>query len=346
MQPNSICPKGSTVLVTGANGFVASHIVDQLLQLGYKVRGTVRNIATKAYLEGIFHGRHNPELFSAVIVPDLAVARSCDDVLSGCTGVVHAAANMSMSPDMQIIPSTIAIVQYLLESAARTPSVVRFVYTGTCNSAVEPGANKYYHIDSNSFNDTSLPKTRLPPPHPINQGFLVYYAAKSEAEKLAWQFVREKQPGFIFNAVHPNLNLGPILTLEQPRGCYFLKLLYDGVPQVVDMIGDEVIFPPGQCGDVRDTARLHIAALTEADVQNERLFATHHPFNYNELIRLMKLFAPEGKVLPEEKEGLAENGQTVDEQRSLELLKRMGREGWAPVEDAMRESCLGEEVNK
>lgn len=28
-------PKGSTVLVTGVTGFIASHVADQLLQAGY-----------------------------------------------------------------------------------------------------------------------------------------------------------------------------------------------------------------------------------------------------------------------------------------------------------------------
>ena len=32
------------VLVTGASGYIATHIVKQLLELGYKVRGTVRNL--------------------------------------------------------------------------------------------------------------------------------------------------------------------------------------------------------------------------------------------------------------------------------------------------------------
>lgn len=36
-------PKNALVVVTGANGFIASHVVDQLLLAGYRVRGTVRN---------------------------------------------------------------------------------------------------------------------------------------------------------------------------------------------------------------------------------------------------------------------------------------------------------------
>jgi len=33
------------VLVTGATGFVAKHCIAELLRKGYRVRGTVRNVA-------------------------------------------------------------------------------------------------------------------------------------------------------------------------------------------------------------------------------------------------------------------------------------------------------------
>lgn len=36
-----------TVLVTGATGYIASHVINELLQRGYKVVGTVRNLANK-----------------------------------------------------------------------------------------------------------------------------------------------------------------------------------------------------------------------------------------------------------------------------------------------------------
>ena len=42
------------VLVTGATGYVASHVVEQLLAKGYTVRGTVRNVekASAGHLGG------------------------------------------------------------------------------------------------------------------------------------------------------------------------------------------------------------------------------------------------------------------------------------------------------
>lgn len=39
----TIVPPGGLVLVTGVNGFLASHIALNLLERGYKVRGTVRS---------------------------------------------------------------------------------------------------------------------------------------------------------------------------------------------------------------------------------------------------------------------------------------------------------------
>ncbi|WP_199757615.1 NAD-dependent epimerase/dehydratase family protein [Micromonospora sp. Llam0] len=33
-----------TVLVTGASGFIAGHVIQELLQHGYVVRGTVRDV--------------------------------------------------------------------------------------------------------------------------------------------------------------------------------------------------------------------------------------------------------------------------------------------------------------
>lgn len=41
------------VLVTGASGYLASHIVQQLVRGGYKVRGTVRSLKNEAKVKPI-----------------------------------------------------------------------------------------------------------------------------------------------------------------------------------------------------------------------------------------------------------------------------------------------------
>ena len=47
MAPNDTdlaIPMGSLVVVTGANRYIGSNVVDQFLLAGYRVRGTVRNM--------------------------------------------------------------------------------------------------------------------------------------------------------------------------------------------------------------------------------------------------------------------------------------------------------------
>lgn len=75
--------KGSTVLVTGANGFIASHIVDQLLLAGYKVRGTVRSEAKGEWLVKLFGEKYGPGKLDLAVVPDMAVKGAFDEAVKG-----------------------------------------------------------------------------------------------------------------------------------------------------------------------------------------------------------------------------------------------------------------------
>ena len=54
-----------TILVSGASGYIASHVIKQLLERGYKVIGTVRNLANKEKYQFLYefdHAKENLEL--------------------------------------------------------------------------------------------------------------------------------------------------------------------------------------------------------------------------------------------------------------------------------------------
>lgn len=74
-----------TILVTGASGFIAAHIVDSLLEQGYNVRGTVRSESTAAKVLKT-HEKHAEQL-SFSIVPDIAVPGAFDEAVKGVNGV-------------------------------------------------------------------------------------------------------------------------------------------------------------------------------------------------------------------------------------------------------------------
>jgi len=74
-------PQGSLVLVTGASGFIATHIVDQLLLAGYRVRGTVRDEKKVVWTEKLFSERHGEGKYTAVIVPEMSIKGAFDEAV-------------------------------------------------------------------------------------------------------------------------------------------------------------------------------------------------------------------------------------------------------------------------
>ncbi len=78
-----VIPQGSIILVTGVNGFIGSHVADQLIQAGYIVRGTTRNIAKTAWLKDMFDTKYGRGKFDAVVVEDMAEPRAFEEACKG-----------------------------------------------------------------------------------------------------------------------------------------------------------------------------------------------------------------------------------------------------------------------
>ena len=75
-------PKGSLVLVTGVNGYIASHIAKHLLEHGYRVRGTVRDAYKADYMHALFD-EYGEDAFKTQIVKDMAADGAFDEVVKG-----------------------------------------------------------------------------------------------------------------------------------------------------------------------------------------------------------------------------------------------------------------------
>lgn len=80
-------PQGSRILVTGANGYLASHIVQLLLEMGYHVRGTVRS--SKPWLDKYFEEKFGKGRFETTVIPDLTKEGALDIAAKECAGIIH-----------------------------------------------------------------------------------------------------------------------------------------------------------------------------------------------------------------------------------------------------------------
>jgi hypothetical protein len=71
-------------------------------------------------------------------------------------------------------------------------------------------------------------------PYEPERGYPVYAASKTLSEQEAWKFVREKKPGFVLNAVLPNINFGATLDSAgqgHPSTSGMVAQLFKGNPE-------------------------------------------------------------------------------------------------------------------
>lgn len=116
------------------------------------------------------------------------------------SGVIHAAADLSFSPDPNVvIPPTIHTTLAVLKAAARSPSVKRFVLTSSCAAATSPQVGRYPTVTSESWNDEAIQQAWADPPYTSDRGFAVYAASKTVAEKESWAWVAKTRPAFTLN---------------------------------------------------------------------------------------------------------------------------------------------------
>ena len=235
-------------------------------------------------------------------------------------------------------PAVAAIENLLIDTAA-AKSVKRFVLTSSSVAAASPTMNKVFTYNSDLWNDFAVAQAyEKPENHRPDQAYIVYAAAKTLAERAAWRFVRTHGPGFVLNTVLPNFAMGPVL-FDGMRGNtrdYFRGFFHNNQSdvQIMQWLGSQYWV------NVVDIARVHVAALIEEDVKGERLYAFAEKYSYNGLVDAVVAYDPKRKAedVPPKMEDPGPDLSSVDDARSVELLRRFGQEGWTGWEETMRAS--------
>ena len=329
-------PLGSLILVTGANGYIGSHICDQLLQAGYKVRGAARDTSKAEWLHELFDRTYGPHRFESSIIPDMAKEGAFDEACKDVKGICHVASILSFSPDPHaVIPVVVAAARNAASAAAKEPGIVRLVYTSSSTSITTPHPGKRFTISTQNWNDKSIEEAWKPPPYEPSRGYAVYAASKAQAERAMWDFVKEQKPQFVFNTILPDANYGPLLNENIPASTAgFLRAAFKG-----DLRPLQIIAPQWMV-NVQDTARLHVAALLAPGVENERILAYSAPYNVNDVMEVLRRAFP-GRKFPEDDPEQGRDLSEVDNSRGAELLRIFGKDGWIGFEESIKQTCAG-----
>ena len=89
----------SRILVTGANGFIASHVIDQLVRAGHRVRGTLRSLRDETKVESVRRLGGDQAKYSLELVEaDLLDAGAWHEAVKDMDFVVHMATPVVLDP--------------------------------------------------------------------------------------------------------------------------------------------------------------------------------------------------------------------------------------------------------
>jgi dihydroflavonol-4-reductase len=167
------------ILVTGAGGFMALHVIDKFIKEGYKVRGTVRNLNDKGKIASLRHIAPEDKL-ELVQVDLLDDAAKWQVAMKGVTRVIHVASPFpSTAPkdENELIRPAVEGTLNVLK-AAFAEKVKRVVTTSSTVAIIG------YKHEPREYKDIEWADLATS---------AAYGKSKTMAEKAAWDFVAEKQ---------------------------------------------------------------------------------------------------------------------------------------------------------
>jgi dihydroflavonol-4-reductase len=265
------------VCVTGASGFIASHLVAQLLERGHRVRGTVRRAAdTRAteHLRALPGARERLELVDA----DLTTPGAFDAAVAGCMYVVHTASPYALDvkdPQRDLVDPAVEGTRSVLDSCRHVGTVRRAVVTSSMAAITDEPEDDLVLNEADWNTKSTL--SRNP-----------YYLSKALAEREAWTYVETRKPSFDLVTINPFLVVGPSLSPGlNVSNQIFVDLMRGKYPGILSLTWGFV--------DVRDVALAHVLAMENPKAHGRYLCAAHTA-SMRDVVATLRRLGYEGRL--------------------------------------------------
>ena len=278
-------------LVTGASGFIASHIVQQLLKTGnVRVRGTVRSLKVEEKVVPLLgmvpDARYPLELVEAELLQE-----DCwTEALRGVTYVYHVASPVLVfEKEETLVRQAVEGTLNVLKACVTAGTVKRFVFTSSLSAVVV----------SDHLNDPTY--TYIESDWSVEAMCDGYEKSKLLAERAALDFVSklDDDKKFELSVINPGAAMGPLLTNVCSSSAQLSDQLLSGKMPVLT----EVSFPTV---DVRDVAAAHIRTMELDGAAGQRYIVSGGPLWMREIADVIRAeFEPQGysiasRMLPKE----------------------------------------------
>ncbi|APX71442.1 aldehyde reductase [Companilactobacillus allii] len=245
------------VVVTGGSGFIASHIIIQLLQQGYSVRTTIRSPKKIDLIKTLLtNGGITDFTNLSFMEADLTSDDNWKAVMAGATYVIHPASPTPTlnfkNEDEMIRPAVDGVLRVL--RSAKNAGVKRVVLTSAYGAIFAGHKNRTTPYTEKDWSDLSSKKI-----HP-------YQKSKTMSERAAWDFIKN-QDSLELATVNPVAVMGPVLASDYSHSNIQIQELLEGKIKAVPNVDSGYV-------DVRDVASLHLKAMVSPKAKNQRFLAT------------------------------------------------------------------------
>lgn len=310
----------TTVFVSGATGYIAKHVVQQLLDKKYKVVGSVRTTEKGEALAKDL----NSSDFTYEVVPDIAAKGCFDDALKKhpeVTVFLHTAspfhfAAKDFEKDM-LVPAIEGTRNALNAIKDHGPQVKNVVVTSSfaavMNSSPSHPQEKPSYTEE-SWNPVTWEEA-------LADGFNAYIASKKFAEEEAWNFVNKEKPQFKLSVVNPTYVFGPQLKDTDVKGT--LNTSAEVINSLLKLKAtDEVPNLQGPFTDVRDSAKAHLFAFENSEAVGQRLLLWEEGFTSQEVLDIIHKHFPElNDKLPKGTPGSGVKPVGIDDKTAIDNAK-------------------------
>ncbi|KAG9219963.1 hypothetical protein CCMSSC00406_0006876 [Pleurotus cornucopiae] len=267
------------VLVTGASGYLGSHIVQTLLNSGYNIRATARP-SKVANLQASYTDAYNTEDSQRVQVAPISdlVHGEFPEIFEGIDALIHVASPLAgrEDPDSTIKTAVEGTLNMLRQ--AEKAGISRIVVT----SSIATALNKVAETSDATIKDSDWSSALTEDVIKTGNPLLIYCFAKTAAEKAVWEFA-DAHPHVDITTINPPFLYGPFAPTQKfptfdPSALSTVRLIY----QIITPDGP---YPPNaDHTDVRDAAKAHVLALKAPPsslVGRKRIFiASPHGLNF------------------------------------------------------------------